>query len=107
MKIEESLGFKLAKSSQRMFELYATCLNQAGITSKKNVAMLIIHEHQNITQKEVSILQQVDQTTMGQMDFMQAAKAAIILLENDYDVLELTGGIAAWKSMASPTESVE
>ena len=69
--------------------------------------MLIIHENQNMTQKEVSMLQRVDQTTMGQMDFMQAAKAAIILLENDYDVLEWTGGIATWKSMAFPTESVE
>ncbi len=36
-----------------------------------------------------------------------AAKAAIILLENDYDVLELSGGIASWKSMAFPTETVE
>ena len=36
-----------------------------------------------------------------------AAKAAIILLENGYDVLELSGGIAAWKSMAFPTETVE
>jgi len=36
-----------------------------------------------------------------------AAKAAIILLENDYDVFELSGGIAAWKSMAFPTETVE
>ena len=107
MNLEESLGFKLAKASQRMFELFAACLDQAGITSKQNGAMSIIHEHQNITQKEVSILQRVDQTTMGQMDFMQAAKAAIILLENDYDVLELTGGIAAWKSIAFPTESVE
>jgi len=26
-----------------------------------------------------------------------AAKAAIILLENGYDVLELSGGIAVWK----------
>jgi len=36
-----------------------------------------------------------------------AAKAAIILLENDYDVLELSGGIASWKSMTFPTETVE
>ena len=36
-----------------------------------------------------------------------AAKAAIILLENSYDVLELSGGIAAWKSMEFPTETVE
>lgn len=32
-----------------------------------------------------------------------AAKAAIILLENDYKVKELSGGIAAWKTMNFPT----
>ena len=36
-----------------------------------------------------------------------AAKAAIILLEKDYDVLELAGGIAAWTTMGFPVESVE
>jgi Rhodanese-related sulfurtransferase len=36
-----------------------------------------------------------------------AAKAAIILLENGYDVLELTGGIAAWATMGFPVEPVE
>ncbi len=36
-----------------------------------------------------------------------AAKAAIILLDNGYDVLELTGGIAAWTTMSFPVESVE
>jgi rhodanese-related sulfurtransferase len=35
-----------------------------------------------------------------------AAKAAIILLENGYDVLELTGGIAAWNTMGLPVEPV-
>lgn len=67
MKLEESLGFKLAKASQRMFELFVDYLNHAGITSKQNGAMLIIHEHKNITQKEVALLQKVDQTTMGQI----------------------------------------
>ncbi|MEL7568357.1 MAG: rhodanese-like domain-containing protein [Dehalobacterium sp.] len=36
-----------------------------------------------------------------------AAKAAIILLENGYDVLELTGGIAAWTTMGFPVEPAE
>ena len=36
-----------------------------------------------------------------------AAKAAVVLLENGYDVLELTGGIAAWTTMGFPVESVE
>lgn len=67
MRIEESLGFKLAKAAQRMFELFADRLNQAGITSKHNGAMLIIHEHHSITQKEVATLQRVDQTTMGKI----------------------------------------
>jgi rhodanese-related sulfurtransferase len=35
-----------------------------------------------------------------------AAKAAIILLENGYDVLELSGGIAAWNTMNFPVEPV-
>ncbi len=36
-----------------------------------------------------------------------AAKAAILLLENGYDVLELAGGIAAWKTMGFPVEPAE
>jgi rhodanese-related sulfurtransferase len=36
-----------------------------------------------------------------------AAKAAIIMLENGYDVLELSGGIAAWTTMSFPVESAE
>lgn len=35
-----------------------------------------------------------------------AAKAAIILLENGFKVKELSGGIAAWKTMNFPTSSL-
>jgi len=35
-----------------------------------------------------------------------AAKAAIILIENGYDVLELSGGIGAWNTMNFPVEPV-
>ena len=35
-----------------------------------------------------------------------AAHSAITLLENGYDVLELSGGIAAWNIMQFPTENV-
>ena len=85
MKVEESLGFKLAKASQRMFELFAVCLDQAGITSKQNGAMLIIHEHQNITQKEVSILQRVDQTTMGQIIDQLEEKQLVMRIKHPSD----------------------
>ena len=34
------------------------------------------------------------------------AHAAIILLENGYDVLELRGGIGAWKAMDLPLEDL-
>jgi len=36
-----------------------------------------------------------------------AAKAAIILLENGYDALEMSGGIAAWKAVGFSVEAVE
>lgn len=85
MKIEESLGFKLAKSSQRMFELFADRLNQAGITSKQNGTMLLIHEHQNITQKEVAILQRVDQTTMGQIVDQLEEKQLVMRIKHPSD----------------------
>jgi len=85
MDIEESLGFKLAKASQRMFELFADCLNQAGITSKQNGAMLIIHEHQNITQKEVALLQRVDQTTMGQIIDQLEEKQLVMRVKHPTD----------------------
>jgi len=85
MNIEQSLGFKLAKASQRMFELFAICLDQAGITSKQNGAMLIIHEHQNIMQKEVSILQRVDQTTMGQIIDQLEEKHLVMRIKHPED----------------------
>ncbi|WP_425803175.1 MarR family winged helix-turn-helix transcriptional regulator [Desulfitobacterium sp. Sab5] len=85
MKIEESLGFKLAKASQRMFELFADRLNKAGITSKQNGAMLIIHEHQNITQKEVATLQRVDQTTMGQIIDQLEEKQLVMRVKHPSD----------------------
>lgn len=85
MKIEESLGFKLAKASQRMFELFATRLDQTGITSKQYGAMLIIHEHQNITQKEVSILQRIDQTTMGQIIDQLEEKHLVMRIKHPED----------------------
>jgi DNA-binding MarR family transcriptional regulator len=85
MNIEESLGFKLAKASQRMFELFAACLDQASITSKQNGAMLIIHEHQNITQKEVALLQRVDQTTMGQIIDQLEEKQLVMRVKHPAD----------------------
>ncbi len=87
MKIEDSLGFKLAKASQRMFELFATRLEQAGITSKQNGAMLIIYEHQNqnITQKEVAFLQRVDQTTMGQIIDQLEEKQLVMRVKHPAD----------------------
>ncbi len=36
-----------------------------------------------------------------------AVKAAIIMSENGYDVLELSGGIAAWTTMNFPVEQAE
>jgi DNA-binding MarR family transcriptional regulator len=85
MNIEESLGFKLAKASQRMFELFADRLNQAGITSKQNGTMLLINEHQNITQKEVAILQRVDQTTMGQIVDQLEEKNLVMRIKHPSD----------------------
>jgi rhodanese-related sulfurtransferase len=35
-----------------------------------------------------------------------AAKAAVILLKNDYKAKELAGGIAAWQSMNLPVETL-
>lgn len=35
-----------------------------------------------------------------------AAKAAILLIENEYSVKELNGGIAAWKTMGFPLVSL-
>jgi rhodanese-related sulfurtransferase len=35
-----------------------------------------------------------------------AARSAVILLENGYDVLELSGGIGAWKTMNFPLENL-
>lgn len=37
----------------------------------------------------------------------QAAQATVPLLERDYDVKELYGGIKAWKTLKFPTEPVD
>ncbi|MDX8361164.1 hypothetical protein [Cytobacillus sp. IB215316] len=37
--------------------------------------------------------------------FNTAAKAAILLLNKDYKVKELAGGIAAWKTMNFPLDA--
>jgi DNA-binding MarR family transcriptional regulator len=68
-----------------MFELFADRLNQAGITSKQNGTMLLIHEHQNITQKEVAILQRVDQTTMGQIVDQLEEKQLVMRIKHPSD----------------------
>lgn len=67
MKIEDSLGFKLSKAAQRMFLLFEEHLTKAGITSKQNGTMLIIHEYDNLTQKEIADIQHIDQSTIGQI----------------------------------------
>lgn len=85
MRIEESLGFKLAKASQRMFELFEGYLTQAGITSKHNGALLIIHEHPNLTQKEIASLQRIDQTTMGQIIDQLEAKRLVMRVKHPTD----------------------
>lgn len=35
-----------------------------------------------------------------------ASRAAVLLLENGFDVIELNGGIAAWEAMNLPTEEL-
>jgi len=85
LRIEESLGFKLAKASQRMFELFEGYLTQVGITSKHNGALLIIHEHPNLTQKEIASLQRIDQTTMGQIIDQLEAKRLVMRVKHSAD----------------------
>lgn len=85
MKIEDSLGFKLAKASQRMYELFESYLTQADITSKQNGALLIIHEHPNLTQKEIALLQRIDQTTIGQIIDQLEEKQLVIRVKHPTD----------------------
>lgn len=85
LRIEDSLGFKLAKASQRMFGLFEGYLTQAGITSKHNGALLIVHEHPNLTQKEIALLQRVDQTTMGQMIDQLEEKGLMLRVKHPTD----------------------
>jgi len=85
VKIEDSLGFKLAKASQRMYELFESYLNQADITSKQNGTLLIIHEHPELTQKEIALLQRVDQTTMGQIIDQLEEKQLVMRVKHPTD----------------------
>jgi DNA-binding MarR family transcriptional regulator len=85
VKIEDSLGFKLAKASQRMFELFESYLIKADITSKQNGALLIIHEHPEWTQKEIALLQRVDQTTMGQIIDQLEEKKLVMRVKHPSD----------------------
>ena len=85
MKIEESLGFKLAKASQRMFELFQDHLIQADITSKQIGAMLIIQEHPELTQKEIAIIQRIDQTTIGHIIDQLEGKQLVMRVKHPTD----------------------
>jgi len=108
MKIEESLGFKLAKASQRMFELFQDHLIQADITSKQIGAMLIIQEHPELTQKEIAIIQRIDQTTIGHIIDQLEGKLLVMRVKHPTDrrayFLVLTGAgeklvSSLWKDM--------
>jgi len=85
VKIEDSLGFKLAKASQRMYELFDSYLITADITSKQNGALLIIHEHPELTQKEIALLQRIDQTTMGQIIDQLEEKQLVMRVKHPTD----------------------
>ena len=85
MKIEESLGFKLAKTSQRMFELFQDYLIQADITSMQIGTMLIIREHIGLTQKEIALIQRIDQTTMGHIIDQLEEKQLVIRVKHPTD----------------------
>ena len=85
MKIEESLGFKLAKASQRMFELFQDYLIQANITSKQIGTMLIIREHSELTQKEIAIIQRIDQTTIGHIIDQLEGKLLVMRVKHPTD----------------------
>lgn len=108
MRIEYSLGFKLSKAAQRMFLLFEKYLTEAGITSKQNGTMLIIHEHKNLTQKEVANIQRIDQTTMGQIVDQLEEKELIRRIKHPNDrrayCLELTDAgqkliVSLWDDM--------
>ena len=108
MKIEDSLGFKLAKASQRMFELFQNYLIQADITSKQIGAMLIIQEHPELTQKEIAIIQRIDQTTIGHIIDQLEGKLLVMRVKHPTDrrayFLVLTGAgeklvSSLWKDM--------
>ena len=108
MKIEDSLGFKLAKASQRMFELFQDHLIQADITSKQIGAMLIIQEHPELTQKEIAIIQRIDQTTIGHIIDQLEGKLLVMRVKHPTDrrayFLVLTGAgeklvSSLWKDM--------
>jgi len=85
MKIEESLGFKLAKASQRMFELFQNYLIQGDITSKQIGAMLIIREHLELTQKEIALIQRIDQTTIGHIIDQLEGKQLVMRVKHPTD----------------------
>ena len=108
MKIEDSLGFKLAKASQRMFELFQDHLIQADITSKQIGTMLIIHEHPEMTQKKIAIIQRIDQTTIGHIIDQLEGKLLVMRVKHPTDrrayFLVLTGAgeklvSSLWKDM--------
>ena len=94
MQIEQSLGFKFAKASQRLYTLFEGYLAAAGVTSKQHGTMLILSGQENLTQKEVAAIQRIDQTTMGQITDQLEAKKLLRRIRHPRDrrayCLELT-----------------
>lgn len=68
-----------------MFELFEGYLAKVDITSKQNGTLLIIHEHPKLTQKEIALLQRVDQTTMGQIIDQLEEKKLVVRVKHPSD----------------------
>jgi len=64
--IETSLGFTMGKLSQKMSEIFEKSLNAKGITPKQYAILVVVYEHEELTQKLVADQVAIDRTTMGQ-----------------------------------------
>ena len=62
--LNQSYGFTFNKIGQRMDEIFSSKLSRFHLVSREYGDMLTIWEHENISQKEVGNILEIDRTTM-------------------------------------------
>ena len=72
--IDDSFGFLFAKASESFQDALLPALDKAALNTKQMGLLMIIQEHDGISQKKAGAIQRVDRTTtMQTVDYLEKA----------------------------------